>query len=479
MKKLVLSLVVIGAIASNSAFAVSEVYGLSRSIRALGMGGAFYGLSDDEYALFYNPAGLALYRGEGQTMLSFNGYVSPTLLSAAQTLKDVTGSNATAGTIADKLTKYQGDPLSAGVTPFFPYYLRKNFAVGLLVGDTKINFALLGRDIDTSVDIAAISDSGLFIGYAHSFLEDTLHIGMTLKAVGRAGGKKNFTLADIAQKDDIDFDPEKLGGFGGGIDADLGGIYELPDVPVLTLHRVSMTFNNLLGSDMSISRKGANPPGLTRTVSLGYHAVFPGFGPFDNIHGLVDLAEFRIGGEDDPQYGAPGGSKWKHVNWGVEAPMNGWFVPRLGFHQGYLTAGFGLNLRVLKLEFATYAAELSSTPGRLGSRRVALRLQLGLGSAPPDPILHSVRKKPIEGAPAEMKKEIKQPEPPVGVPDETKVPRTPQSEGELLAPGPILNAPADETPAFPTEGAEVPRVEGNSTDRFGVDNAVEEQPSAP
>ena len=247
----------------------------------------------------------------------------------------------------------------------------------------------------------------------------------------------------------------------------------------MTLHRVSMTLNNLLGADMSIARKGTNPPGLTRTLSIGYHMVFPGFGPFDNIHGLIDLAEYRLGGEDDPEYGAPGGSSWKHINWGIEAPMGSWFVPRVGFHEGYLTAGFGINARFLKLEFATYASELSSTPGRLGSRRVALRLALGWGTPPKDPILYSARKKPIEGAPEEKKTEIKQPEPPVPAPEEKPEARKPQSEGELLAPGPVINTPADEQPAFPSEGAEVPRVEGNATDRFGVDKSVEEQPSAP
>lgn len=50
----------------TSAFALNEYYSVHRSVRALGMGGAFYGLSDDEHALFYNPAGLSLYDGGSQ-----------------------------------------------------------------------------------------------------------------------------------------------------------------------------------------------------------------------------------------------------------------------------------------------------------------------------------------------------------------------------------------------------------------------------
>src|SRR5688572_442549 len=79
MKKLLLAVLLL---ASTSAFALKEHYGISRSIRSLGMGGAFYGLSDDEYALFYNPAGLSLYRGGWQFMLPIPGINSSAQLSS-------------------------------------------------------------------------------------------------------------------------------------------------------------------------------------------------------------------------------------------------------------------------------------------------------------------------------------------------------------------------------------------------------------
>ena len=62
MKKIICVLL----LACTPAFALKEYFSISRSIRALGMGNAYCGLSDDEGALFYNPAGLSLYRGEWQ-----------------------------------------------------------------------------------------------------------------------------------------------------------------------------------------------------------------------------------------------------------------------------------------------------------------------------------------------------------------------------------------------------------------------------
>ena len=146
--------------ASVPSYGLKEYYGLSRSIRSLGMGGAFYGLSNDEYALFYNPAGLSVYNADWELMLRINAQMSPKTLSAVKTLTN-TGSDI--NTIINSLTPYQGTPLYGGAG-LLPYYIRKHFAVGLLVGDTKVDMALLGRDLDSYVDLTAISDSGIVIG---------------------------------------------------------------------------------------------------------------------------------------------------------------------------------------------------------------------------------------------------------------------------------------------------------------------------
>lgn len=485
MKKLLLISVLL---ASSPAFALKGYYNLSRSIRALGMGGAFYGLSDDEYALFYNPAGLSVYRGDGQFMVSFNGQLSTNLPSVIKAVTEI----KKADELATKLNQFQGSPIHGGVTPFFPHYIRKHFGIGLLVGDTKLDMALLGRDLDTSIDITGISDSGLFVGYAHDFMDETLHVGINAKAVARAGGRKTFSVLEIAQDSDFDIDPEQLGGAGGAIDFDLGGTYELPDLPFGVVNRASLVINNVLGSPMSIGKTGANPPGLPRTLSLGWYTAFKGWEIFENFHTLIDFAEFPMGGETNQDFGAPGGSFWKHVNFGVEAPMTGgWFIPRLGFMQGYLTAGFGLNIRAIKLDFATYASELASAPGRLGSRRIALRLQIGWGSAPPPPVVYNARNKPKEvplDTKTEEKKEEKKDDAPPAAKLEEKPKEEPKAEekrkpqGEVEGEGEPGEATVPATEEAPAEvprnldAEEVPKVEGTPEDRFGLEKPTEGAP---
>ncbi len=448
MKKLLLTLLVLFSV---PALAVQEYYSIKRSVRAMGMGGAAYGLSDDETALWYNPAGLARIRGGSRfNLIGIKLDAVPSILSAVGTISDQSGKEVPE--IADALSKYQGTPLFGNVGVDFLSWTGKNFGLGIMLNDTKLNFSILGKDLDTSLEVTAISDSGVFAGYAHSFMDDTLHVGVVAKAMVRAGGRRPFSLLDIANKEQFNIDPDKLGGIGAGFDMDLGGTYQIPMPqmgPWLQTH-VSLVFNNLLASDLNtIHIKGVKPPGLVRMMSLGSHFVFAGWGPFDNFHALLDLSEFGLGGESDPNLGARGGSFWKHLNIGVEAPMNGWFVPRLGIHQGYLTAGFSVDARVLKLDVATYATELASGVGRLGSRRFAMRLSIGWGGAPAAPIQGTKYEVPADEKKPITTDEAAQPNPentvaPVETPKTEVKPeeRKPQSEGEALPLSPEVTTPA-------------------------------------
>ena len=396
MKKLLLAVLILSTVPAQ---AVREYYGISRSIRSLGMGGAFYGLSDDEYALFYNPAGLSLTERDSEFMLRLNAQSSLSTLKALNTFTNL--SDSSIGATVDKLTEYTGKPLY-GQVGILPYYFHKHFAVGLLLADTKVDFALLGKDLDTVADLTAISDSGLVLGYGRSLFHPNLHLGANLKGIFRGGGRRTFTTLDMAKNDTISLDAKQLGGAGVGVDLDLGATYDLPDLGFGLRHRASLVFSNLMASNFSIARVEGAPPGLVRTLSVGWASVFEGYKFIDNFQVLVDFAEFGLGGETDPDRGARTGSFFKKMNFGVEMPI-GRLALRAGFHQGYVTAGLGINLRYFKLDFATYGEELGDAPGRLESRRFALTLAIGGGSDNPAPV-SSVREVPVTSKDVEAPK---------------------------------------------------------------------------
>jgi hypothetical protein len=369
------------------ALALDEYYAIDRSMRALGMGGAFYGLSDDEYALFYNPAGLSQYRGKPKLMFGLGVQAStPTFAEVGSVVNIINQQGGKAASILNALSGYAGEPAYANIDLMPVYYVQKNFAIALLLNNTKVQAAALGQDFDTSLDVTAISDSGIVVGYSRDITENW-HVGVNLKGIYRIGGYKSYGVLDIAQQASVASSLSDIGGGGFGIDADLGAIYDIPNLPFGLLNQVGLTLSNIFASDFNMLRiNGAGaPPGLDRMLSIGFHSVFPGVGVIDNFHVVLDFAEFGIGGESDPNLGARDGSFFKHVNFGVEMPMDGWFVARVGFHQGDPTAGVGVRTPFVDIDLATYGEELLTGINRLTSRRVGLRLAFGFGAPPPPP----------------------------------------------------------------------------------------------
>jgi hypothetical protein len=359
-------------------------------------------------------------------MVRVNGHVSADAISGFKDFTSLSGNSLQ--TAINRLDKYKGKPLY-GNAGLLPYFVSKNLAVGLLLADTKLNFnisksstEILTPDNSEIADITLISDSGVVIGYAQSLGDPDLHVGANLKGLFRSGGRKFFTAAEYPNGK-IDFDPKAIGGSGMGVDFDLGATYEMKNLPFGILSRASLVFSNLLASEFSISHKYGAVPRLNRTLNLGWYTAFDGFAFVDNVHALVDISNISIGGETNPDLGARTGSFLKKVNLGVELPI-GRFSVRGGLHQGYLTAGFGMNLYGIRLDAATYGEETGENT-KQGSRRYAVTAALGWGSAPPAP---------IPATPEERKSvvPVKQPVKEVPAPKEVPTSMEPtESQGDL------------------------------------------------
>lgn len=68
--------------AEGQARPLVTVFDIGAGVRAVGLGEAFAGLADDEYALFYNPAGLATLTGGRASLLYQSHFGASTYLSA-------------------------------------------------------------------------------------------------------------------------------------------------------------------------------------------------------------------------------------------------------------------------------------------------------------------------------------------------------------------------------------------------------------
>ncbi len=344
---------------------MKEYYSLSRTPRAQALGNAFYGLSDDEGAMFYNPAGLSLYTGGAQFLpITVAGAFSSEAPGALSEIRTALQGNPDTASVVGQIADLQGKIVSveAGV---FPHFAKRGFAVGLLLADVKGNFLLAGREIDSDLDVTGISDSGLFITKAWQMGKSPLHVGITAKLLGRVGGQKRFTVVDFIGQDALGLDD--LGGFGAGADFDVGVVWSPKGTS-----GVGVSLNNVLATEFPWVRSGETPPpALARMVSLG---VFTTTGA---LVWRADLSEIQLGGESDPELGHRGGSLFKHVNAGVEWKLSRGFQLRAGLHQGSVCAGFGVTAPFLRFDVATWGEELGLNPGTLSNRRFGLRLALG------------------------------------------------------------------------------------------------------
>lgn len=354
--------------------AVQEYYTLSRSVRAMGMGGAFYALSDDEHALFYNPAALNFYHGRPRvTLFNVGLMASGAAVSDLSNVINVASARGDVQNLAGQIADQMNSPISAG-GGFFSGYLQKNFALGLVVGDTKLNAALYGVGPNALLDVTAITDSGLFLAWARRFRKHW-HLGLTTKAVYRAAGRNTYDSVDFATGKQFSFSTFQQGGTAFALDADAGAIYEITDPWIGSEAGLSFVLSNALGTNLVSS--GNDPPTLPRMFAAGLYTVFEGHKLAESYTLRIDASDFPLAGYQNQDLGGRGGNLLKHLDAGLEAKISPTLMLRGGVHQGDWTAGLGFYLPGIHLDFATYGEELLGYPGALSSRRFALQLSLG------------------------------------------------------------------------------------------------------
>lgn len=331
----------------------SELPTLFRGIRPLGMGGAFITLSDDENAMFYNPAGLNDVEGFGGIdLINPLIEVSESSLDLYKDLKDIDPNNTTQ--VTDLLNRFMGKHQHIRAA-FFPNLFFHNFAIGAL-GQATLDAEIRNR-ADPRVITDAKVDNGLLAAVAYGLLDNTLQIGVTGKFIQRQGISKTFTAVDIASNK---FDPLSDLDNKNDFAFDLGAKINI-DIPI-----VKPSFGVVLQNitDLDFEQLGKLPQQLN--VGL---AINPGFWIVSStLAAEIDDITKQIDVDNDI---------YKRIHLGVEVRFPAVLTVRGGFNQGYLTAGAALDVWILKIEYATYAEELGAVAGQRDDRRHVGQVVLG------------------------------------------------------------------------------------------------------
>lgn len=329
----------------------AEYPGLFRGVRPLGMGGAFLTLSDDENALFYNPAGLNDVKGFGGAGI-VNPYaaLSENSVQLYQDIQDLEGTDAVQ--VSNLLNRHVGEHhhIQAAV---FPHVYAHNFAVGVL-GNGSMDMDVRNPAFpevvtDVKVDAAAL------VGTAYGFWNRKLQLGVTGKYVRREGVVRTFQAADIV----VDFDPFANRTKATDVAFDVGTKVNLP---VFLRPSVALVVENI--GDLDFEGLGTIPQQIN--VGVGLH---PDFWILSNtlaaeIHDVTK----QIEGDDD---------LYKRVHLGAELRFPRILAVQAGVNGGYYTAGVTLDFWILKLAAATYAEELGAYAGQRADRRNVVQITLG------------------------------------------------------------------------------------------------------
>lgn len=355
MKKLLCCVPALIFVLVSSMLFAGEYNYIYRGARPLGMGGAFVAVSNDQNALFYNPAGLSHVPDRRLVLLAVEAEVGQGAYDAYTDILDVDTDNELE--VAQFLRDYIGE-YSHAAAAVFPYYIRPHFAFGIF-GAANTNFIARNYQYPSLV-IDSTADVGAALGYAHAFFNDALSIGASLKYVVRKSLNETYTVPDITS-DNFDDMVEDDVQDGSGILLDIGFIYRFEKVAIGqkdVVFQIGLSANNLIGSDMGHARD------IEEHVDVGIAASVDSW--------LFALDYFDVAGmiDDDDDPG-------KRIRLGVEYQFEKLFAVRAGLYQGYTTLGLEIDTRYVLIDLLTYAEEVGTYAGQHRDRRYMLGLKFG------------------------------------------------------------------------------------------------------
>ncbi len=336
--------------------ASKELTSFYRGIRPLGMGDAFTAISNDENAVFYNPAGLnSVVKGRVELINPTVGY-SQNTMDFLNDVQDLDSDDVSAST--DMLDKHMGNQMGLRVS-VFPNWTRHNFSAGAFalanVGGAIHNPPFPYMDIDAS------TDGGAIVGLARSFTpEDKLQMGVSLKFVQRRGITRTYDATDIANEDyDVDEDLETGTGFG----VNVGAIYNLER----TLFGLKPSFGVAV-QNVGGMKFGDELAEVEQKVNIGVVLKKEmGLGALMLALDYKDLFA-NVGLDDD---------KGKRLHIGGELKFKKLLAVRAGLNQGWGTFGLTIDLWLIKVSYAMYYEELGAYAGQLKDQRHVFQLVLG------------------------------------------------------------------------------------------------------
>lgn len=350
--------------------------------RMQSMGGAGLSATGTNDSAMLNPAGLSDVKSSYWSLLPLT-FEAPFEIDAVESYLDykdaIDAAGATNVTKQAALQTFLGDVATEAVMTrlnIYPSYTRPHFHVGILVDllvDAKVRAG--GATSNQVVNLGnSAGTAGLIVAGSYDFLENRLHVGLTLKPLYRFSVMKDSeqTLRDILVGKNVvngvetgikeaiigeEYTDNKAIGVG----VDLGVNYDLPLLE--SLHpRVGITFQDI--GNTRFFTDNVQPMNIAQSLSVGA-SIEPNWSIFRNTISL----DMRNINEQQ--------SLMNMIHLGLESVIWDFFALRAGLGQGYLSGGVGIDLRYFEMDAYVASREAASKAHLQSQTVIGTRIAFG------------------------------------------------------------------------------------------------------
>lgn len=334
------------------------------SARALAMGNAFVAKVDDASAVFYNPAGLGTVRFAHLHLSNFSFETNKGTLDAVSGNKftDIFG-NTSKIFSADGLKKILvAKPGTLAHTRFsaLPNFTSRYFSMGYMLAKRSRGI-VNDATSTTGYEFADRLDHGPYAALNISLFGGVFKAGISALYLKR---KELNTTSDPNSTADIAESSYKKG------TAVISTAGSKITLPLTFLPTIAMTIHNAFAQDFTQQSAAGAPTKIPRSYDVGF-SVTPQVGTTSRIHFEINLKDITKA--------YPDVSTTRKILIGAELDFSRVFFFRVGYGDGFGSAGLGIKSRKLEFDLSTYAVDTTTSSFRgKEDRRFALSISTGL-----------------------------------------------------------------------------------------------------
>ncbi|NRA65011.1 MAG: hypothetical protein HRU19_11055 [Pseudobacteriovorax sp.] len=374
-------------------------------VRSNGMGGAFTAISNDENAVWTNPAGIARIR-KARSRSTVNLFKFPNISAGAngssrEFLSGISesGNAENAQSLSDEASSLSRNPLWSMLS-LFPMIMLDVGALPSIMGaysHTRLK-AIIDEDDNTLARAEAISDVGGVFGASITTRTNRVNFGFNLRYLSRFAYEETLTLADLQNPNTLQTRIKENSNKSTALAVDLGFLWTFADFWFPTIG-IAM-FNAPTGCQDNY----LNPFSKTRQKICG--TVFTGDIANPDALSTVDPTDLRVGISITPRFSrklaariaidmhhlhfASGEQNFgledvpfrKQIHAGAEFFSGNPLLPApfsvaVGVNQGFYSMGFTIRTSFFSLEFTSYGKNVSTTDTPLEDRRYLAAISFG------------------------------------------------------------------------------------------------------